>query len=156
MNLAETIIHQQQPTPTCCSATCIAMAVGEPVESLGIKLDRAYDFRDFGAWLAEHGIWLRPMLLFQGQGERFHNGALYLIGARSLNNVNSDHAVLLDTRGPRLEGEQYNERSGWKCHDPNQGREGKKFYEWMDEHLALDACELRQHEPMYGRIGRAP
>lgn len=156
MKLAPQINHQQQPTPVCCSATCIAMAVGEPVESLGINLERAYDFKAFGCWLAEHGLWLRPMLLFQGQGERLHNGALYLIGARSLNNVNSDHAVLLDTRGPRKEGPNFNERSGWKCFDPNEGREGKQSYTWIDEHLALDACELRQHNHLYGRVGRAP
>lgn len=143
LHLANPIIHQTQPTPTACTATCVAMAVGVPVADV-FRLDRALDFRDFGPWLAERGVWLRPMLLFQGVGERFHSGALYLVGVRSLNIKNSDHSVLLDTRGPRKEGPNYNERSGWLTFDPNQGREGKELYAWTDEYVTLDACQFVQ------------
>lgn len=142
MNLAPQIEHQTQPTPLSCVATCIAMAVGSPVAELGVDLSRPFDFDDFGVWLAERGIWMRMCVRNAGRGERFHDGGIYLVGIRSLNVANQDHAVLLDTRGPRKDGPNFNERSGWLTFDPNKGREGKQILEWCDENIVLDFCQL--------------
>lgn len=162
LKLAATIEHQTQPTPVSCVTTCIAMALGIPVLKLvglidTISIERDYQPEQFAIWLAERGIWMRPLALqVYGRGERFVNGALYLVGVRSQNSVYTDHSLLLDTRPPRLEGEGYNERSGWKTYDPNTGREGKKTFEWVDEYYALDAHELRSRDHVCGAIGRAP
>jgi hypothetical protein len=119
------------------------MALGIPVANLGLPLERCYEPDAFGLWLAQrHGIWLRQRDIYRGRGERLWSRALYLCGVRSLNLVNSDHSVLLDTRAPRKEGANYTDRSGWKCFDPNQGREGLKLYTWVDEYSLLDVYEL--------------
>lgn len=141
--IAKEIRQQTQPTSCSCVATCIAMAIGVPVQEIGISLDRGSTFDDWGVWLARRGVWMRRGIRIDLYGEPFHNGSVYLIGTHSLNIVNSEHAVLLDTRGPRKEGPNFNERSGWKCFDPNFGREGINVYEWIDEYSTLDFCELR-------------
>lgn len=163
LKLAPTIEHQTQPTPLSCTTTSIAMALGIPVLDLvglidkDISIERGYAPEQFAVWLAERGIWMRPLALqAYGRGERFVNGTLYLVGVRSRNSIYTDHCVLLDTRPPRLEGEGYNERSGWKTYDPNTGREGKKTFEWVDEYYALDAHELRSRDHVSGAIGRRP
>lgn len=162
VRLADVIVHQTQPTPCSCVHTCIAMALGIPVADLvaavgTISLDRSLSEESFAVWLAERGVWMRPMVLHYGRGERLVNGTLYLVGVRSLNRVNSDHCVLLDTRPPRKVGDEYNDRSGWQVFDPNRGREGPiEFYEWVDEYTALDACELRSRDHISGAIGSRP
>lgn len=138
--LAPTIEHQTQPTPRACTATCIAMALGVPVADLGVPLENALDFDEFGVYLAERGVWMRQGIMLNTRGERFQQGGVYLIGVRSLNMVNSDHAVLLDARGQPTND---NRKSGWKFFDPNSGRDGKEVYNWVDECVALDFCELR-------------
>lgn len=135
MRLAAEIVLQQQPTSVSCTVTCIAMAIGQPVQSLGVTVKRPSGIDQFGLWLAERGIWLERL----PEGASFQNDAVYLVAARSLNMVGSDHCVVLDTRGPK---ENDNPRSGWKCYDPNEGREGKRVYYWMDEHHALRKFRL--------------
>lgn len=139
--LAAEIKHQQQPTACSCLATCIAMAIGEPVEKLGIRLDRPFGPRHYGVWLAERGIWMRPMVRADTRGELFMPGTVYLLCVRSLNMVNSDHAVLLDTRGERA-GAGFAERSNFRFFDPNEGRPGLKAYRWVDENELTEAHEL--------------
>lgn len=153
MKLAATIQLQQQPTPVSCTATCVAMAVGIPVRELGVDLERAYCFDRFGVWFAERSIWMRQGISCNFHGERFRNGSVYLIGALSLNTLRSTHAVLLDTRQP-LQSDY--ERSGWYCYDPNKGRQGKKYYDWIDENEALDFVELLEHDPRFDRAGSPP
>lgn len=156
LKLANPIVHQVQPTSVSCTATCVAMAVGIPVQELGVNLDRCYDFDHFGVWLAERGLWLRRGIRNADRGERYFSGRVYLVGVRSLNVVAQDHAVLLDTRGPSKEGDKYNERSGWCTFDPNMGREGKAAYHWVDENVTLDFCEIVQHDGRYSRAGSPP
>lgn len=161
MKLANPIVQQTQPTPVSCVHTCMAMALGVPVLELvamvgTITVDRSLDEQSWAVWLAERGIWMRPMLVQYGRGQRLFNGALYLVGVRSLNTVNADHCVLLDTRQPRKVGDQYNERSGWLTFDPNRGREGVRLYDWVDEYVALDAHELKARDSLGGAIGSAP
>lgn len=151
--LADPIVQQTQPTPCSCTATCIAMALGIPVAELGVVLSNGLEFDDFGVWLAERGIWLRQGIRNNNRGESFFNGSLYLVGVRSLNIVNSDHAVLLDTRALATNA---NPRSGWKCFDPNTGRDGKAVYTWVDEHVTLDFCELRVRGGPYVTVGCEP
>jgi hypothetical protein len=160
--IAEKIEHQTQPTPCSCVVTCLAMALGLPVLELvaqigTISIDRSFGPETFAIWLAERGIWMRPtMNSAYGRGERIYQGSVYLVGVRSLNLVNADHSVLLDTRGPRLEGPNYNERSGWKLFEPNAGREGVTAYDWVDEYVALDMHELRDRNCVGGAIGHPP
>lgn len=149
MGLASTIRHQMQPTPVSCTATCIAMALGVPVTELGVPLDRAFGFRDFGVFLAERGIWMRHCVRSGNFGEKFNHGSVYLISVRSLNKIGTDHAVLLDTRpprktGPSPSGGEFNEYSGWEFFDPNTGKDGKQTYDWAWEDLTIGFCELKE------------
>lgn len=140
MKLAAQIVHEMQPTPCSCTATCIAMALGVPVASLGVPLANALDFDDFGVWLAERGVWMRQGININCHGEIFRQGHVYLVGVRSQNIVCSDHTVLADTRaGPS----NSNPRSGWKFFDPVAGIEGKHAYTWIDPAQVVDFCELR-------------
>jgi hypothetical protein len=155
MKLANPIVHQQQPTPNTCTPTCIAMAIGVPVAELGVPINRAYGISEFGVWLAERGIWMRPLMRAYRHGERFIDGTVYLAAVRSQNLIGSDHVVVVDTRGPperNASGEI--ERSGWLCFDPNLGRPDKKVYDWVDEYYALDAYELIERSPY--TIGSPP
>lgn len=156
LRLADPIVHQTQPTPCSCTPTCIAMALGIPVEQLGVDLNRSYDFHRAGVWLAERGIWMRMGLFVRPFGERLRNGTVYLVGIRSQNIIGSDHAVLLDTRGDPLVGEGHHERSHWKTYDPNKGIEGKNYIEWIDEYGLLDFAELVQRDDRYVMFGKAP
>lgn len=153
LSLANPIFHQKQPTPLCCTATCIAMAVGIRVEDLGVDLSKPYDFGLPAVWLAERGIWFRPMARYGDYGEPFKSGRLYLVAIRSLNNVGGDHAVLLDTRGePKSDG---HERSGWKTFDP-KGIEGKKTCQWVAEYDVVEAGELMQRNLRFRQFGTPP
>ncbi len=160
LRLAENIVHQMQPTSCSCTATCMAMALGIPVADMGIDLEQAYDFLEAGLWLAERGIWLRIGIFNGGRGESFHDGAIYLVGIRSQNIIASDHTVLLDTRGHRTSGTDDDghkwSRSGWKFYDPNLGRAGKSWVEWVDPSGVLDFCQLHQHDVRYQRMGSPP
>lgn len=147
MRIPSPIVLQQQPTACSCTVTCIAMAIGEPVQSLGITVKRPCGIDQFGVWLAERGIWLERI----PEGAAFLNDAVYLVSARSLNMVGSDHCVLLDTRGRPTND---NPRSGWRCFDPNDGREGKKIYQWMDEHHAIR--KFRLHDARYSQAWLSP
>lgn len=137
------IVHQTQPTPVSCTATCIAMAIGLPVETLGVELARSLDFPDFGVWLAQRGIWMQRCR----DGEPLRARELYLLGVRSLNMVNSDHALLLDTRHLASEN---------PCHvpqflfDPCRGREGRESYEYIYPDMVLEAWTL--HEKVSWRL----
>jgi hypothetical protein len=154
LRLANPIVHQMQPTPVCCTATCIAMALGIPVTEMGVDLEKAYNFDKTGPWLAERGIWMRPLYFWNGFGERLMPGRVYLVGIRSQNKIGTDHAVLLDTRGaPKPDG---HERSGWLTFDPNEGIEGKNWISWIDEHGLLDAAELVQRNSMHVSFGIPP
>lgn len=137
--LARPIAHQMQPTPVCCTATCIAMAVGIPVGELGVPLDQAFGLLDFGVWLADRQVWLR----YLDRGERFRPGHLYLLSVRSLNNIGGDHAVLLDTRDCSCEPPDAGWCQHWRTLDPNEGIEGKKIYYDVNEYYAIKACELK-------------
>jgi len=123
------------------------------VADLGVVLANSLDFDDFGCWLAERGIWMRQGVRINNHGEGYFDRGVYLVGVRSLNIVNSDHAVLLDTRGAATNS---NPRSGWKTFDPNAGREGIKAYTWVDEHVTLDFCELRQRSSWQITVGSLP
>lgn len=156
MRLAATIEHQTQPTKHSCVATCVAMSVGIPVTQLGVDLNRPYSFAQAGVWYAERGIWMRIGIHIGGYGERLEHNRLYLVGIRSQNNVGSDHAVLLDTRGEPLTGPGYHERSHWKTYDPNKGRDDSKWIDWIDEHGLLDFAELVQRDSRFVSFGQPP
>lgn len=139
MTLPRPIVHQTQPTPVCCTATCVAMALGIPVAEMGVPMDQAFGLLDFGVWLAERQVWLR----YLDRGERFRPGHLYLLSVRSRNNVGGDHAVLLDTRDCNCESAGAAWCDHWKTLDPNEGIEGKELYHHVSEHYAINACELK-------------
>jgi hypothetical protein len=139
MMLANPIILQQQPTPVCCTATCIAMALGVPVTDLGGYAGvHAHGLLDFGVYLAERGVWLR----YLDRGDRFWSGSLYLISVRSLNKIGTDHAILLDTRACVCD-EPDGWCRDWKVFDPNDGIEGKEVYRAVWETHAIKACQLK-------------
>lgn len=138
MTLSKCIVHQMQPTPVCCTATCIAMALGTPVAELGVRLEDAYGLLDFGVFLAVRGVWLRSC----DRGEPFRKGRLYLLSVRSLNKIGADHALLLDTRECECETDD-GWCPHWKVYDPNEGREGKEYYRTVWEYHAIRACELK-------------
>lgn len=152
MRLASTIIHQQQPTNVSCTPTCIAMALGMPVSDMGVGLERPFAFHHFGVWLAERGIWLRPVMRLGQDGEPLRQGHVYLVAVRSKNIVGGDHAVLVDTRG---EPTNSNPRSGWKTFDPNAGRAEKAVWDWADEYYGMEICELCDRDT-YGGAGAPP
>jgi hypothetical protein len=149
LRLADPIIHQIQPTPVCCTHTCVAMAVGIPVAELGADLNTAYSFDDCGIWFAERGIWMRRL----DRSEPFRAGTLYLVSVRSRNKIGVDHALLLDTR-PGLKHEDW--ESGWLTFDPNEGRDGMQTYSYVNEHYAIRACELKQRNGRAGLFGGPP
>ena len=114
--LATVIQQQTQPTPVSCTHTCIAMALGRPVQSLGLDINRPFHPLTLGYWLAvEWGIWMRRC----DRSEPVMRRAVYVVGIRSQNKVGVDHSVLLDTRqvdpldDPAMNGDWW---------DPNKGR----------------------------------
>lgn len=147
MPLVRPIVHQTQPTPVCCTATCIAMALGISVAELDVQLDSAYGLLDFGVYLAERGIWLR----YLDRGERFWRGSLYLLSVRSLNKIGVDHALLLDTRDCTCERPD-GWCGDWKVYDPNEGREGKEIYNNVWEHHVIKACQLEDRASSWAGI----
>lgn len=136
--LANPIVLQTQPTPVCCTATCIAMALGVPVTDLGVRLEDSYGIGDFGVYLAERQVWLR----YLDRGDRFWSGSLYVVVVRSLNKVGVDHAVLLDTRKCICD-EPDGWCKDWKVFDPNEGREGKELYRNVWETHAIKSYQLK-------------
>ena len=132
MNLDAPIKHQQQPNSRSCVPTCIAMALGVPVDQLGVPLDRGYTPEEFGPFLAERGVWLRMMVFMNGRGEGFEKGGVYLLGVRSLNDLEADHALLVDYRGDKP-----------KLFDPNRGRPDKYFYSTVGAEDTTTFYELR-------------
>jgi len=133
LRLADPIVHQRQPTDRCCLATCFAMALGIPVEELGINLEQDFEPEQFGPWLAERGIWLR----IGDRGEPLTSG-LYVLGVISLNDKGGEHAILLDGRA-----------GATKVFDPNAGNPGKEHYSStiLLESNMIDFCELVARRP---------
>lgn len=130
------IAHQTQPTPLSCTATCIAMAIGVPVDQLRTNLERCTDFWHWGVWLAQRGVWMRRCR----DAEPLRAGELYLLGVRSLNIVNSDHALLLDTR--HLHYSIHPCTTPQRLFDPCRGREGREAYSYICEDMVLEAWTL--------------
>lgn len=126
LSLAANVAHQRQPTDKSCLATCVAMAVGVPVDALGLPVNRPLNLEDVGPWLAERGVWLRLC----GRHETFRDG-LYLVGVLSLNDMHELHSVLVDCRG-----------GAFNLYDPNAGNEGKRAYTILNKDDIYDISEL--------------
>lgn len=109
------IVHQTQPDPFSCNHTCLAMLLGEPVE----KVLRAFP----GQGMTPHELhtalercnFLWNAFVF---GTMVVDG-FYLMAAPSLNVETRGHVILMEWKGCWDES---------IIHDPNRGREGKRFY----------------------------
>lgn len=150
LKLARPIVPQTQPTPITCTATCVAMALGIPIADLGVRLDQAFGVDDFGVWLAERGIWLRPCAWNGRYGEHMRSGTVYLVKVRSRNTLGVDHLLLLDTRDGDTSS---SDEDRWVTYDPNRGRDGKLLYEWVNHYYAIAFWELKERN---GRLGIEP
>ena len=122
MNLAQTIIHQQQPNEKSCVSACIGMLLG--LSATRVQDDFHQDYlagKTIEKYLSEQGIQAEPMLSVDSRAPE--PGSLYLIGVPSLNMEGHLHQVIFDYRNPEK----------FKVFDPNMGRLGKKYYVWKDD-----------------------
>lgn len=109
------IIHQQQPDDMSCSHTCIAMLLGIPTSEV-IKRIKTFDggmntqelYRSL-----DHCKFTWNALIFN----RLCANGFYLSTVPSLNTQGGAHAVLLELTDDKI-----------LIHDPQKGREGKRFY----------------------------
>lgn len=120
----------QQPNDVTCVHTCLAMVTGESVEALMERFgNRGLSFDSKATVLVEHGIWPVNTTF---QGHPFDFCGIYLVGTCSLNWPGKMHCVVVEADG-----------DGYRVHDPNKGREGKKYY--RDEDVmsgTLSRCEV--------------
>ena len=123
---------QTQPTPVSCQHTCAAMIVGMPVEVLfdPEELDECATDSEIAKVMMNHGIYAAT-----NYGSSFLYGNLYLCKVPSLNIEMGFHAVLVDAR----------DKDNVYLLDPNQGREGKKYYTTEDINKMSFSADLRIH-----------
>lgn len=106
---------QQQPSPTSCTQTCLAMLLNEPVtEVIALLGDSGMSELETHSALEKfHFVWnalVYPSMLWTGY---------YLVTTPSLNLPGRNHCVLLEI----IDGDGIP-----IVYDPNEGREGKLFY----------------------------
>lgn len=110
------LVHTRQTSGTCMSA-CIAMLTGQTLEQVVEEFHN--DFISGmvvpSEYLSSKGM---QVSLLDAEFRGWFGNEIYLILAPSLNLEAEMHALILDRRDPEKH----------ILHDPNRGREGKKYY----------------------------
>lgn len=109
-----------------CTSACIAMITGEPIEEVISKFHKDYftGRQRVSDYLRRKGLFARDMT----STERYMAfNAIYILCVPSLNQQASFHSIVADTRDTV------------EIHDPQKGREGKKYYTYKksDDPLAV-------------------
>lgn len=104
------IVHQTQPTPLSCIATCLAMLCGRKAEFVDAEFTPKYVRKqaDIPMFLAMWGILCKPQLA-AGIHE-LNIGSLYLATVPSLMSAGLFHQIIIDVREGIIE-----------VYDPGQG-----------------------------------
>lgn len=112
--------HQMQPNDHTCVHTCLAMITGLSVDDMIDRFgDHALGFDETATVLAEHGLF--PHNTSSGP-HRYPFVGWYLVACASKNLPGQAHQVLV-----------YADGEGYTVYDPQEGREGKKF--WSGDEL---------------------
>ena len=116
------IVHQKQIDDKTCTSACIAMLTGRSIEEI-IK-DFHEDFLDdkiyASSYLQAQGFKVRT---YPSEVKNLVYGFVYLLAVPSLNIPGGLHSIIADIREKDKDPVIY---------DPQEGREGKKFYKWKD------------------------
>jgi len=136
------IEHKQQPNDWTCVHTCLSMVTGTPVEELLERFgDHAIGFDEMATVFVEHGIFPE---FTTNQHHPFDRCGVYFVAAPSLNLPGKLHQVVVEAS-----------EDGYIVHDPQAGREGKRWYRNEDvvsgdlaraEVIYLDTFTLRKME----------
>lgn len=127
------IVFQQQPTGTSCVHTCLSMLTGIPVEKIIEEMGpEGQTFIAETNFLLRHGYF--PVRLMNDPiiGWGFPRTGLYLLTVASLNTVGAQHRILVEVDN------NYNEI----VYDPNEGKEGKKFYKDSDGMIGFNIIDI--------------
>lgn len=97
------IVHQTQPTPLSCIATCLAMLVGRKAHFVDQEFTPKYlrNQHDIPMFLAMWGIMCRPQLT--AGIHQLATGSLYLATVPSLMSAGLFHQIIIDTRSGNVE-----------------------------------------------------
>lgn len=118
------ISHQQQPCGLSCFSACMAMILHRPVDQVREEIHAAYreDGMSLGEFLDLFGV---PFTEFQTAGRNnIDRDGIWVVAVPSLNLVGIMHQVLVEYLPDKI----------WAVFDPNEGKEGKKFYTASDSH----------------------
>lgn len=118
------ISHQQQPCGLSCFATCMAMLMARPAEVVREHIHNSY--REKGLSLGEVLDSLElPFSDFKTAGRNnIDKPGVWVAAVPSLNLVGIMHQVLVEVLPSGV----------WAVFDPNEGKEGKKFYTAAGSH----------------------
>ena len=112
------ITLQTQTEPFNCMSACLAMLLNQPVETISEEFHERYmtTLDTPTMYLAEKGLTVRRHYA----DERLVDepSRVYLLSVPSLNIEAGLHGVVAETNAEGM----------WWIYDPNEGREGRKFY----------------------------
>ena len=108
--------HQTQPTVNSCVSTCLAMILDVPAEQVIKEFHDPYmaQTREIDEYLHSKNIKCRPLL---SVGNTILGDRIYIFSVPSLNMDAMFHQIL-----------GYYQGDNFKIADPNQGREGRRYY----------------------------
>lgn len=128
------IVHQQQPTGNSCSATCLAMLLGVPVDKV------MADFHeDYCKGLIKPFQYLISNLRIDNVRRCYSDDQLdkpegiYLVAVPSLNLTATIHNIVFDVRNDGLV--IFDPNDGLVIFDPNKGKPGKKYYTYDESEV---------------------
>lgn len=121
------IVHQTQPTPLSCIATCLAMLVGRKAKFVDQEFTQDYGQQkvDVPMALAPFNIMCKPQLA--AGVHQLATGSLYLATVPSLMSAGLFHQIIIDTRSGKVE-----------VFDPGQGVSKTTQYYVPPESPTLD------------------
>lgn len=121
------IVHQTQPTPLSCIATCLAMLVGRKAHFVDAEFTQDYGQQkvDVPMALAPFNIMCKPQLA--AGVHQLATGSLYLATVPSLMSAGLFHQIIIDTRSGKVE-----------VFDPGQGVSKTTQYYVPPESPTLD------------------
>lgn len=121
------IVHQTQPTPLSCIATCLAMLCGRKAHFVDQEFTQDYGQQkvDVPIALAPFNIMCKPQLA--AGVHQLATGSLYLATVPSLMSAGLFHQIIIDTRSGKVE-----------VFDPGQGVSKTTQYYVPPESPTLD------------------
>lgn len=130
------IVHQTQPTPLSCIATCLAMLCGRKAKFVDAEFTQDYGQQkvDVPMALAPFNIMCKPHL--SAGVHQLATGSLYLATVPSLMSAGLFHQILIDTRSGKVE-----------VFDPGQGVSKTTQY-----YVPPESPTLNQDSQFYDRL----